>query len=110
MKFGAMSLEIARNPGYYLRQTKWLRGCPTYNAASSIVSINLITIYQENPDICWPKFSVFVLLAVYWIGFVLHLAYTGAKQVSRVPTDKSPHNDDVKNVSILLESELIGPV
>ena len=41
-------------------------------------------------------------------------AYTGTKQASRVPTgskqDNSPHNDDVKDVSVLLESELIGPV
>ena len=41
-------------------------------------------------------------------------AYTGAKQASRVPTgskqDSSPHNDDVNDVSVLLESELIGPV
>ena len=41
-------------------------------------------------------------------------AYTGAKQASRVPAgskqDNSWHNDDVKDVSVLLESELIGPV
>ena len=41
-------------------------------------------------------------------------AYTGAKQASKVPTgskqDNSPHNDDVKDVSVLHESELIGPV
>ena len=41
-------------------------------------------------------------------------AYTSAKHASRVPTgskqDNSPHNDDVKDVSVLLESELIGPV
>ena len=34
-------------------------------------------------------------------------AYTGAKQASRVPTgskqDTSPHNDDVKDVLVLLE-------
>ena len=51
-----------------------------------------------------------------YIGSVLirTSAYTGAKQASRVPTgskqDNSPHNDDVKDVSVLLESELIGPV
>ena len=51
-----------------------------------------------------------------YIGSVLFctLAYTGAKQASRVPTgskqDNSPHSDDVKDVSVLLESELIGPV
>ena len=41
-------------------------------------------------------------------------AYSGAKQASRVPNgskqDNSPHNDDVKDVSVLHESELIGPV
>ena len=62
----------------------------------------------------------FVLLATAsktYIGSVLFRtsAYTGAKQESRVPTstkqDNSPHNDDVKDVvSVLLESELIGPV
>ena len=31
-------------------------------------------------------------------------AGTGNKQ------DNSPHNDDIKDVSVLLESELIGPV
>ena len=47
------------------------------------------------------------------IGSVLFRtsAYTGA---SRLPTcsnqDNSPHNDDVKDVSVLLEPELIGPV
>ena len=51
-----------------------------------------------------------------YIGSVLFLssAYTGAKQTSRVPTgnkqDNSQHNDDVKDVSVLLESELIGSV
>ena len=51
-----------------------------------------------------------------YIGSVLFRtsAYTGAKQASRVLTgskqDNSPHNDDVKDVSVLLESELIGPV
>ena len=50
------------------------------------------------------------------IGSVLFRtsAYTGAKQASRVPTgsnqDNSPHNDDVKDDSVLLESELIGSV
>ena len=50
-----------------------------------------------------------------YIGSVLFRtsAYTGAKQASRVPTgskrDNSPHNNDVKDVSVLLESELIGP-
>ena len=50
------------------------------------------------------------------IGSVLFRtsAYTGAKQASRAPTgskqDNSPHNDDVKDDSVLLESELIGPV
>ena len=41
-------------------------------------------------------------------------ADTGAKQASRVPTgskqDNSPHNDNVKDVSVLLLSELIGSV
>ena len=63
--------------------------------------------------------SVFVLLATAsktYIGSVLFRtsAYAGAKQASRVPTgstqDNSPHNDDVKDVSVLLESELIGSV
>ena len=51
-----------------------------------------------------------------YIGSVLFRssAYTGAKQASRVPTgskqDNSPHNDDVKDVLELLESELIGQV
>ena len=51
-----------------------------------------------------------------YIGSVLFRtsAYTGAKQASRVSADSkqdnSPHNDDVKDVSVLLESELIGPV
>ena len=63
--------------------------------------------------------SVIVLLATAsktYIGLVLFhiLAYTGAKQASRVPTgskqDNSPHSDDVKDISALLESELIGPV
>ena len=40
--------------------------------------------------------------------------YTGAKQARRVPTgskqDNSSHHDDVKDVSVLLESELISPV
>ena len=51
-----------------------------------------------------------------YIGSVLFrtLVYTGAKQASMVPTgskqDSSPHNDDVKDVSVLHESELIGPV
>ena len=51
-----------------------------------------------------------------YIGSVLFRtsAYTGAKQSSRVPAgskqDNSPHNDDVKDVLVLLESELIGPV
>ena len=62
---------------------------------------------------------VFVLLATArktYIGSVLFRtsAYTGAKEASRVPTgskqDNSPHNDDVKDFSVLLESELIGPV
>ena len=62
---------------------------------------------------------VFVLLArasKTYIGSVLFRtsAYTGAKQANRVPTgskqDNSPHNDDVKDVSVLLESELIGSV
>ena len=59
--------------------------------------------------------QLFVLLASY-IGSVLFRisAYTGAKQASRLPTgnkqDNSPHNYDVKDVSVLLESELIGPV
>ena len=50
------------------------------------------------------------------IGLVLFRtsAYIGAKQASRVQTDSkqdnSPHNDDVKDVSVLNESELIGPV
>ena len=50
------------------------------------------------------------------IGSVLFRtsAYTGAKQASRVPTgskqDNSPHNDDVKDVLELLESELISQV
>ena len=68
----------------------------------------------------WPK-TIFVLLATAtasktYIGSVLFRtsAYTGAKQANRVPTgskqDNSPHNDDVKDVSVLLESELIGPV
>ena len=63
--------------------------------------------------------DIFVLLATgskTYIGSVLFRtsAYTGAKQASRVPTgskqDNSPHNDDVKDVAVLLESELIGPV
>ena len=41
-------------------------------------------------------------------------ANTGARQESRVPTGSkqvnSPHNDDVKDVPVLLESELIGPL
>ena len=51
-----------------------------------------------------------------YLGSVLFRtsAYTSAKQASRVPTgskqDNSPHNADVKDVSVLLESELIGPV
>ena len=63
---------------------------------------------------------VFVLLATAsktYNGSVLFRtsAYTGAKQASRVPTgskqDNSPHYDDVKDVvSVLLESELIGPI
>ena len=67
-----------------------------------------------------PK-TIFVLLATAtasktYIGSVLFRtsAYTGAKQANRVPTgskqDNSPHNDDVKDVSVLLESELISPV
>ena len=58
---------------------------------------------------------IFVLLATACIGSVLFptSAYTGAKQASRVPTgskqDNSAYND-VKDVSVLLESELIGPV
>ena len=66
-----------------------------------------------------PRLVVFVLLATAskkYIGSVLFRtsAYTGAQQASRVPTgskqDNSPQNDDVKDVSVLLESELIGPV
>ena len=62
---------------------------------------------------------IIVLLATAsktYIGSVLFRtsAYTGAKQASRVPTgskqDNSPHNDDVKDVSVLLETELIGSV
>ena len=51
-----------------------------------------------------------------YIGSVLFRTstYTGTKQASRIPAgskqDKSPHNDDVKDVSVLLESELIRPV
>ena len=51
-----------------------------------------------------------------YIGSVLFRtsAYTGAKQASRVPTgskqDSPPRNDDVKDVSVLLDSELIDPV
>ena len=65
------------------------------------------------------RYSVIVLLATAgktYIGSVLFrtLAYTGAKQASRVPTGSkqanSPHNDAVKDVSVLLESELIDPV
>ena len=51
-----------------------------------------------------------------YIGSVLFRtsAYTGAKQANRVPTgskqDNSPHNDHVKDVVSVLESELTGPV
>ena len=51
-----------------------------------------------------------------YVGSVLFRtsAYTGAKQASRVPVGSkqynSPHNDDVKDVSVPLESELINPV
>ena len=41
-------------------------------------------------------------------------AYIGAKQANRVPTgskqENSRHNDDVNDVSVLLESELNGSV
>ena len=61
-------------------------------------------------------FFVLLLASKTYIGSVLFRtsSYTGAKQASRVPTsskqDNSPHNNDVKDVSVLLESELIGPV
>ena len=62
-------------------------------------------------------FEVFVLLATtsktYFESVLFRTsAYTDAKQASRVPIgskqDNSPHNDDVKDVSVLLESELIA--
>ena len=68
---------------------------------------------------CRLRCRVIVLLATAsktYIGSVLFRtsAYTGAKQASRVPAnskqDNSPHNNDVKDVSVLLESELIVPV
>ena len=64
-----------------------------------------------------PQFAyIIVLLATAYIGSVLFRtsAYTGAKQASRIPTgskqDNSQNNDDVKDIPVLLESELIGPV
>ena len=65
--------------------------------------------------------TIFVLLATptasktYTGSVLFHTsAYTGTKQANRVPTgskqDNSPHNDDIKGISVLLESELIGPV
>ena len=60
-------------------------------------------------------FQLFLASKTY-LGSVLFRtsAYIGAKQASRVPTgskqDNSPHSDNVKDVSVLPESELIGPV
>ena len=61
-----------------------------------------------------PLFILFLLLAGKQSVLFRTSAYTGAKQASRVPPgskqDNSPTNDEVKDVSVLLESELIGPV
>ena len=68
---------------------------------------------------CFKLSKYFVIFA--GLGFCLACsvlfrisAYTGAKQASSLPTgskqDNSPHNDDVKDVSVLLVSELIGSV
>ena len=65
----------------------------------------------ENTYIYIYIYIFFVLLATAsktYIGSVLFRtsSYTSAKQASRVPTgskqDNSPHNDDVKDVSVLL--------
>ena len=73
---------------------------------------------KEVIGILWHSI-IFVALATAsktYIGSVLFRTSgsTGAKQASRVSTsskqDNSPHNDDVKDVSVLLESELIDPV
>ena len=64
-------------------------------------------------------FSIYLhelLSCLTYIGSVLFRtsAYIGAKQASRVPAgskqDSSVHNDDGKDISVLLESELIGSV
>ena len=53
-------------------------------------------------------------LSCLWLDLFRTSAYAGAKQASRVPTgskqDNSPRNDDVKDISVLLKSELIGSV
>ena len=77
----------------------------------------MVKILKKKCYLWW--YLVFVLLSTAsktHIGSVLFRisAYTWAKQTSKVPTgskqDYSPHNDDVKDVSVLLESELIGSV
>ena len=52
---------------------------------------------------------------IYLIGFVSYFVlYRRETSMQDTPTgskrDNSPHNDDVNDVSVLLESELIGPV
>ena len=86
---------------------------------SKVIILNITDNLKRNRFL-YSHFSwVFVLLATAsktYIESVLFRtsAYTGAKQANRVPTgskqDNSPRNDDVKDVSVLLESELIGPV
>ena len=71
---------------------------------------------ENMPEGTFKRPDVNCLACQTYIGSVLFRtsAYTGAKQARRVPTgskqDNSTHNDAVKDVSVLLESELIGPV
>ena len=103
-----------------------------FRFASAIISLNAVfpkdslsdclEITAADNSCCLPVHQycvVIVLLATEsesYIGSVLFRtsAYTGSKQASTVPTgskqNNSPHNDDVKDVSVLLESDLIGPV
>ena len=98
------------NPAVY---TDCLLTCEAIIVSSFFFSRNSWHIYFKNQS------TVFVLLATAsktYIGSVLFRTsvYTGAKQASRVPTgskqNNSPRNDDVKDDSVLLKSELIGSV
>ena len=77
----------------------------------TVLSKTLIKAFRRGPFQISFFLSCYGKQDFYWIGFVSHFGlYRRQTSEQGTKPDNSPHNDDVKEVSVLLESELIGPV